>query len=123
MFNEFPYTDFHELNLDWILSKIKEFDEKMSELISNEDELTDEFENLLKEYNELKNYVYSQFTKANIEDVIEKHISTMIFVEISDSGHIIYNIPESWEDITFKTSNYDVIIPDFDKFGHLILFY
>lgn len=26
MFNKFPYTDFHELNLDWILDKIKQFE-------------------------------------------------------------------------------------------------
>lgn len=27
--NDFPYTDFHELNLDWILNKIKEFQERI----------------------------------------------------------------------------------------------
>lgn len=25
MFNQYPYTDFHELNLDWILSELKQF--------------------------------------------------------------------------------------------------
>ena len=27
--NDFPYTDFHEINLDWILNKIKEFQERI----------------------------------------------------------------------------------------------
>lgn len=27
--HEYPYTDFHEMNLDWILSKIKEFQERL----------------------------------------------------------------------------------------------
>lgn len=27
--NEYPYTDFHEMNLDWILKKIKEFEVKI----------------------------------------------------------------------------------------------
>ena len=29
LFNNFPYTNFHELNLDWIVGKIKEFGEKI----------------------------------------------------------------------------------------------
>lgn len=39
MFNRFPYTDFHELNLDWILNKIKQFENdfytNLSETITN----------------------------------------------------------------------------------------
>ena len=39
MFN-FPWTNFHELNLDWILSVVKEakevFDEKEEQKINNE---------------------------------------------------------------------------------------
>ena len=30
IFNEFPYTNFHELNLDWILAKIKQLDAKFA---------------------------------------------------------------------------------------------
>lgn len=31
MFNTYPYTDFHELNADWILSKVKELDSKIND--------------------------------------------------------------------------------------------
>ena len=31
MFTWFPYTNFHELNLDWILKKVKEFGETLSD--------------------------------------------------------------------------------------------
>ena len=31
-FNEYPYTDFHELNLDWILSKMRELEEKVANI-------------------------------------------------------------------------------------------
>lgn len=30
--HEYPYTDFHEMNLDWILSKIKEFQERLDNI-------------------------------------------------------------------------------------------
>ena len=27
--NKYPYLDFHELNLDWVIAKITEFDKKL----------------------------------------------------------------------------------------------
>lgn len=30
--HEYPYTDFHEMNLDWILSKIKEFQVRLDDI-------------------------------------------------------------------------------------------
>lgn len=33
LFENFPYTNFHELNLDWILSTIKELDSKIDEFV------------------------------------------------------------------------------------------
>lgn len=32
LFEQFPYANFHELNLDWILKKIKELDEKVDSI-------------------------------------------------------------------------------------------
>lgn len=32
MFNEYPYTDFHELNLDMILEKLHELEERVKAL-------------------------------------------------------------------------------------------
>lgn len=63
--NEFPYTDFHEINLDWILNKIKEFQERIdtfedtvlkkanaytdSEILKLSKEISAEFVNFTKE--------------------------------------------------------------------------
>lgn len=31
-FENFPYADLHNLNLDWLLAKVKELEEKVKEL-------------------------------------------------------------------------------------------
>lgn len=38
-FHKYPYTNFHELNLDWILSKINEFDAKLKSWSETVEEL------------------------------------------------------------------------------------
>lgn len=34
MFNNYPYTDFHELNLDWILNEMKALDARLDEALT-----------------------------------------------------------------------------------------
>lgn len=36
VFEEFPYTNFHELNLDWLLKKMKELEKKVSDPVPRE---------------------------------------------------------------------------------------
>ena len=43
MYNKYPYTDLHELNLDWILAKVKELEERL-------DNITDDILNRAKAY-------------------------------------------------------------------------
>lgn len=43
MYNKYPYTDLHELNLDWILEKVKELEERL-------DSITDDILNQAKAY-------------------------------------------------------------------------
>ena len=40
MFNKYPYTDFHELNLDWFLEEFKKLTEKVTDLDSTVEEFT-----------------------------------------------------------------------------------
>ena len=50
-------------------------------------------------------------------------IATMIFVEITDSGYIVYNIHNSWKDIKFNTTEYDMHTDLQPNYGHLVLSY
>lgn len=46
MFNKFPYTDFHELNLDWFLNSFKEIQSDIDGIESSIEELQTLYENI-----------------------------------------------------------------------------
>lgn len=53
MFNKYPYTDFHELNLDWVLAKLREFDGQLSTLDVEFDDIKDQFADIKSEVDNL----------------------------------------------------------------------
>lgn len=116
--NRYPYTDFHELNLTWVIELIKKLDIKCDDLDEYVRTTTD---SLQDQIDYLKNWV-DNYSDSWAKSVIEKYLATMIFVEISDAGYIVYYIPDTWDEITFETTGVDVIIPGYD-YGHLVLDY
>lgn len=76
LFEQFPYANFHELNLDWILKKIKELDEKVDSIedriLKEAKKYTDEqFGILNNEFNELEDE-FVQF-KADINSMFNAY--------------------------------------------------
>ena len=93
----------------------------INELIESDKQIIDNVDALQNELNTIQEWI-DNFDYGNIEKVISNYLATMIFVEISDSGYFIYYIPESWDDITFNTTGFDINISDYD-YGHLVLSY
>lgn len=93
----------------------------INDLIEQDKVFASEIEELKKEMQTVLNYI-DNFDTEFAKSVIEKYIATMIFVEISDSGYIVYYIPEKWEDITFNTTGKDIAIDGTD-YGRLVLSY
>ena len=94
----------------------------INKLIEQDKIFGNELTNLLKELEKVKEWI-NNFDTSFIEELIKKYIATMILVEISDSGYIIYNIPESWKDITFNTTGLDIKLKIQPEYGHLVLSY
>lgn len=68
-FNEYPYTNLHELNLDYILKQINSFNKRIDdlsdELVKNANIYTDtKFDEIVNEFNDFKNYVTVELEKS-----------------------------------------------------------
>lgn len=115
----FPYTNFHDLNLDWIVATVKKLtnDEKeQNRMITELSERIQPLEEWVENYD-------PSFIQTTVETYLRETIARMIFVEISDSGYIIYHIPESWDSITFNTTGLDIVLELQPDYGHLVLSY
>ena len=93
----------------------------INNIIENQKEFSDELAKLKSELDIVQKWI-DNFDTGYAEETIKKYLPTMIFIEISDAGYFIYYIPEHWDDISFKTTGLDVIIPD-TEYGRLVLNY
>lgn len=117
-FHNYPYTDAHEMNLDWILKKIKELGIDVQEMKEDLQQFEGDIAAQIQYLTDWVNNYDDQFAIATIQ----KYLATMIFVEISDAGYIVYYIPDTWDEIEFNTTGLDITVPDVD-YGHLVLSY
>lgn len=93
----------------------------INQMIEEDKSYVDDIEELRKELKIVQDWI-ANFDTSYAEKVLSEYIATMIFVEISDAGYIIYYIPERWEDITFNTTGLDIELPE-REYGRLVLSY
>lgn len=101
-----------------VLCKVVDY---INKLIEQDRIFADEIDNLRRDLNTVQTWI-ANFSTEYAEKIIADHLATMIFVEISDAGYIIYYIPEKWSDITFNTTGLDIVIPE-QEYGKLVLSY
>lgn len=130
IFNKYPYLDFNNLNLDWVISIVKALDANVDALNAWREEHEAEYQELndiMQRINNgeltpaLRESIYT-WLQTNAIDIIGE-LATSVFFEISDSGYWIAYVPESWEDITFFTTGLDITLPIQPDYGHLVLAY
>ena len=102
-----------------LLCKVVDY---INNIINNEKEITSELEALKNELNEVQKWI-DNFDTSYAESIIKNYIATMIFVEITDSGYIVYNIPDNWNNIEFNTTGLDIELTMQPNYGHLVLSY
>lgn len=97
---------------------------KLNEIIENEnatgpaiEAIQKDLEAIQKELDTITNGDYS-FLKQIIETAIKN-----VWFGLTEDGRFVAYVPESWEDITFGTSNFDTFIDCVPEFGRLLLSY
>ena len=99
-----------------VLCKVVEY---LNKVIEDSNGFIGELTQLRKELDIVEKWI-ADFDTSYAEQIIEDSLFHMIFVGLSDNGYIVFYVPESWKDIIFNTTGYDISIPDMD-YGHLVL--
>lgn len=129
-FFEFPHTRTYDSDLGWLIKKVTSYDEAINALnewiAENEPKMNDllAFMEALEEGDlpeGMKQGLY-QWASENMLDLVGQLVK-MVFFGLTDSGYFVAYIPESWNDLIFNTSGYDVFLADVPEYGHLILSY
>lgn len=92
----------------------------INKLIEQDKIFGDELTKLKEDLETVQEWI-DNYDTTYVKNLVEKLISNMIYVDISDSGYIIYHVPESWNDIKFYTTGLDITVPTESDYGHLVL--
>lgn len=113
-----PLTYDNSLSYYEVLCKVVKY---INELIEQDKIFGEELDGLRADLTVVQEWI-ANFDTKNIEELVSHFVATMIFVEINYDGYIVYNMPESWDDIEFNTTGLDINVPDYE-YGHLTLSY
>lgn len=100
----------------------------INNLIDTNNQIIEYVDELKAELKVVQDWI-DNFDTSYAESIIREYLATMIYVEISDAGYIVYYIPESWNDIQFNTTELDITndqlsddnhLANYD-YGHLVL--
>ena len=75
IFNEFPYTSMHELNLDWIIAKVKEL---AAEWLSYKENMELWKTDTETAFQELETYVMNYFANLDVDEEISDKLDQML---------------------------------------------
>ena len=128
IFNQYPYLNINDLNLDWIIKHFKEFIDELASLDEWRKDHEAEYQELKKLYDDI---LVGNFPPAMIEELKKwciKNTTEIIGAAIKmvmfglENGYLVAYIPDSWSELIFGTTGLDDFPAGYD-FGHLTLTY
>lgn len=127
-FFEFPNTRTYDNDLGWLIKNVKNSDEAIKALEDWKavaDITISELRDLLDALasGTVPEEVATAITKwlsINAKDIVGAMIKNVWF-GLTMSGYFVAYIPDSWNDIIFKTTGYDFFTDLQQNYGHLVL--
>ena len=101
-----------------VLCKVVEY---INKLIDTDKEIFKDLDELKAELLVVQKWI-DDFDTDYIDKVISEFVSTMVFFGLTPTGYFTVFIPDSWDEITFETTGWDVDISGI-PYGHLCLGY
>ena len=126
-FFEFPHTRTYDSDLGWLIKDAKTTDDIVKNILQwiedtqpTIDDLHDLYEAIISgNLPEGMTEGMRLWMEANALDLVGSLVK-MVFFGLTDDGHFVAYIPQSWSDIIFGTSGLDDFPPGVE-YGHLTL--
>lgn len=129
-FFEFPHTRTYDTDLGWIIKNISGYNDTIQALNDWIETNTPRLEDLEAFNAALESGDLPEGVQAGITAWLETHAAEVIaaiiknvWFGLTDAGYFVAYVPESWSDITFKTTGLDIDLALMPDYGHLVLQY
>lgn len=129
-FFEFPHSRTYDTDLGWIIKNIKSYNDAIQSLNDWIAKNTPRIEDLEAFKTALESGDLPAGVQRGIEVWLTSHAAEVIaaiiknvWFGLTDAGYFVAYVPDSWSDITFKTTGLDIILDLMPEYGHLVLQY
>ena len=129
-FFEFPHTRTYDSDLGWLIKNVAGYNETIQALNEWIATNTPRIEDLEAFKTALETGELPEGVQAGITAWLETHAAEVIaaiiknvWFGLTDAGYFVAYVPDSWSDITFKTTGLDIILDLMPEYGHLVLQY
>lgn len=127
---EFPHTRSYEGDLGYIIKQLEKLVNEYNTIVDDQKRIDEIVAEIQKTYEDILHGDFPEEFKEAIYNWLSENASSIVarmirnvFFGLTDSGYFTAFIPDSWRDITFKTTGYDYITPMMPEYGHLVLQY
>lgn len=129
-FFEFPHTRTYDSDLGWLIRQCKTNQDAIAALEAWKADTQSDIDDIKQLYADIiagrfpqeMGDAITKWIAANFYDIVAEMMRMVLF-GLTDTGYFVAYIPESWNDITFNTTEYDISVPLMPDFGHLVLSY